>query len=54
MIYEILGFVRELRDTSAEASGGDYTRGYRAAVADIEDYITNVMWDDGMDDPEDE
>jgi hypothetical protein len=54
MILAILSFVRSLRDAAAHAHGGEYTRGYVDAIAEVEDFITSAMWEDGLDDPEDD
>ena len=54
MILAVLAYVRELKDSAASARGGDYTRGFRDAVDDVEEYMTDLMWENGIDDPEDD
>ena len=54
MMLDILAFVRSLRDESATARPSDYKKGYRDALREVEEFITAFMWENGLDDPEDD
>lgn len=53
MIVDVLTFVRKLL-RSTEGTESEYSQGYHDCAGEVEEYITDLMWDNGVDDPEDD
>ena len=54
MIRAVLKFMRELRQDALEARDSDYRAGYIAAIEEVEEYTTDLMWEEGMDDDDED
>lgn len=52
MIQEILAFVRELISVLPARDNDDYGQGYEDALLQVQEYIEDTMWREGVDDGE--
>lgn len=51
MVKRILAYIRQLLSEVPD-SGREYTRGARETLENVEEFITDLMWEEGVDEDE--